>query len=189
MKKSSFNYRSVCSSVLNGTYLGKAYKYTPPCLSYISSSNVCLIDNDWQWPSLVLLRNIMESFLFTCLSPPGDWWGDVLGIAPAYSVSNSTLQISWDTNHLWWLLCQQPIWSVISGEHVLGSTDTAFLKVDVKQWHSQSGLPIPLFVASSSNLSKWWYVWSDCHHPFRQSSGWWVTASCPPPLSSWQQRL
>ena len=27
----------------------------------------------------------------------------------------------------------------------------------------QSGLPIPLFVASSSNLWGWWHVWSDCH--------------------------
>ena len=51
----------------------------------------------------------------------------------------------------------------------------------------QSGLPIPLFGASSMNLWGWWHEWSDCYL-LRQSSGgneW----QLPPPLSGWWLRL
>ena len=40
-----------------------------------------------------------------CLSPPGGWWGAVLGFVPAGSLSSfSTLQIFQNASHLWWLL-------------------------------------------------------------------------------------
>ena len=48
--------------------------------------------------TMVLSRPLKEDCLalpfFTPLSPPGDWWCDVLGFVPAGSVSSfSTLQI------------------------------------------------------------------------------------------------
>ena len=60
--------------------------------------------SDWRWPSLVLSRKIIKCFPFPRLSPPGDWWRDVLIFVPAGSVSSSsTLEIFCYTNHLRWL--------------------------------------------------------------------------------------
>ena len=43
---------------------------------------------------------------FLCLSPLGEPWCDVFGLVPTYSISSSsTLLISWDASHIWWLLC------------------------------------------------------------------------------------
>ena len=38
--------------------------------------------SDWWWTFLVLLRKIIKHSHFLCLSPPGDWWCDVLGFLP-----------------------------------------------------------------------------------------------------------
>ena len=45
--------------------------------------------SDWQWPTLVLSRKIVQSFLFPHLSSPGDWWCDALGFLPAGSGPSS----------------------------------------------------------------------------------------------------
>ena len=58
---------------------------------------------NWWWPSQALLSFLEDHyrFLFSCLSPPGDWWCHVLGFMPACSVSSSsTLQTFWDASHL-----------------------------------------------------------------------------------------
>ena len=82
----------------------------PSCLSEVSSTfplKWFQCSSAWWWPSLILLRKIIECFLFPCLSPPGDRWCDVLGFVPTGSVSSSsTLQILWEASHLWELLCQ-----------------------------------------------------------------------------------
>ena len=62
--------------------------------------------SDWRCPSLVLSRKIVSRFLFPSLSPPGDWWCDVLRFVPAGSVSSSsTLHIFREARYLWGLLC------------------------------------------------------------------------------------
>ena len=76
----------------------------------------------WQWPCLLLSRQIVNSSLFFYASFLQARGRDVLGFvmetvsrAPQHfrwlcagdSVwsSSSTLQIFWDASHLWWLLC------------------------------------------------------------------------------------
>ena len=97
--------------------------------------------SDWRWPSLVLLRKIVQRFLFPRLSPPGDRWSDALGFVHTGSVSSiSTLQTFRDASHLWWLLCP-PVYLLCHFplfHHVQGSTPTGVFEC-------QSGLPIPLF--------------------------------------------
>ena len=62
--------------------------------------------SDWRRPFLVLSMKIVEGFLFQCLSPPGDRWHNILGIAPTGRVpSSSTLQVFREASHFWWLLC------------------------------------------------------------------------------------
>ena len=73
--------------------------------------------------------------------------------------------------------------------NVQGSTPTWVFECGCRPLTCSSlGFPFHflLFVASSSNLSGWWCVWSDCHL-LRQTSGehGWLL---PPPFSSWRLR-
>ena len=84
----------------------------PPHLSEVSSMLLLKQFQSWsdcRWPFLVLsIRKIAEQTSFLRLSPPGDWWCEVLGFVPLDNVSSSsTLQIFRDLGHLWWLLCPQ----------------------------------------------------------------------------------
>ena len=125
--------------------------------------------SDWQWPSLVLSRKIVERFLFPHLSPPGDQWCEVLGFVPAVSVSSfSTLQIFRGASRLWELLCP-PFYLLgrfVSLRHVEGSTPTGNFEGECRP-STQSSLGFPfhvsLSVAISLNLWGWWHTWSGCH--------------------------
>ena len=97
--------------------------------------------SDWWWP-LILSRKIVGHFLFPHLTPPGNWWYDVLGFVPAGSVSrSSTLQIFWDASHVWWLLCL-PVYLLSHFPSPQGSTYT---KVDVEHWHASLGFPFHIW--------------------------------------------
>ena len=81
------------SSVQEGynTSVGsKKPTYTPPRLSDVSTTLRFFKEfqslSDWWWPSLILLRKIVECLLFPCLSPPGDRWCDVFGFMAKYSL-------------------------------------------------------------------------------------------------------
>ena len=114
----------------------------------------CLRNSDWRWPSLVISKKIVQSFLCPRLCPPCDRWCDVLGFVPAGSVSNcSTLQIFRDASHLWGLLCP-PVYLLGhfgSLRHIQGSTCTHRI---FRRWRStigtfQSGLPDRRFIFCS----------------------------------------
>ena len=131
--------------------------------------------SDWRWPSLDLSMKIVERVLFQRLSPPGDQWCDVLGFVHAGSVSSfSTLHIFREARHLWELLCP-PVYlfgRFPSLRHVQWNTPTGDFEGGCwPSTHSSLGFPFhfSLFVASSFNLCRWWYMWSDCHL-LRQSS-------------------
>ena len=72
------------SSVQDGSYHSMRSENpicVPPCLSEVSPTSPLKrfqCSSDWRWPSLVLWRKIVQRFLFPCLSPPGNRWGDVV---------------------------------------------------------------------------------------------------------------
>ena len=138
----------VCS-VQDGIYaLGKVHpvsrKFPQSCLWN------CL--SDWQLPSLVLSRKIMQCFLFPRLSLWGDQWCNVLGFVPVGSVSSfSTFQIFWGTNHLrcFCVACQTIclVISLHSGMSRAGHPQE-FSKVAVDHWH------IPVWASHATFCSK-----------------------------------
>ena len=66
--------------------LGKAHICVPPRLPEVSP------DVGFETFSMfVLLRNIVQRFLFPRLSPPADRWCDLLGFVPGSVSSSSTL--------------------------------------------------------------------------------------------------
>ena len=70
--------------------------------------------SDWEWPSLVLSRKIVERFFFPRLSPRGDRWCDVLGFVPAGSVSSSsTRPIFWQARRMWTSFSSQSVCWII----------------------------------------------------------------------------
>ena len=78
------------TSVQDGIYaLGKKHNLTYYALHLVYQTYCTLplkqfqYSSDGRWPSVVLSRKIVESFLFRRLSPPGDRWCDVLGFVPA----------------------------------------------------------------------------------------------------------
>ena len=145
--------------------------------------------SDWRWPYLVLLRKIVQRFLFPRLSPPGDRWSDALGFVHTGSVSSiSTLQTFRDSSHLWWLLCP-PVY--LLGHfplfhHVQGSTPAGVFKCKVDHLH------MPVWTSHSTfhflRQAHWIcednkHVWSDCRLLMQSSGGHgWLLL---PPLSSW----
>ena len=132
--------------------------------STLSLSNVCQAlpmkkfqcFSDWRWPFLILSRKTAEGFILPSLSPPGDSCCDVLGIVSmcAHSAASSSKhKIFQDASYLWWPLCPSVYPLSFPWLHVQGSTSTEVFKAGMSSIHTcQSGLSIPLFVASSVNL-------------------------------------
>ena len=146
-------------SVQDGMYaLGKAHMGSTP--SVRSFPSVAF--------ETVPVFLIDDGLLFPRPSPPGGRWCDVLGFVPA-GVSQAPQHFRSSETQATYEGCfaRQYICSVIPlppiMSRVVQCTHRSFLR-----WMStiatfQSGLPIPLFVASSSHLWGWWHVWSDCH--------------------------
>ena len=109
-------------------------------------------------PFLVLSKKIDEHFPFPCLSPPGDQWCDVLSFVPTGSVSScSTLEIFWDTNHLWLLL--YPLVFPAPGQCTQKSFQRWMSNIDT----CQSGLSFPCFTLWTS-VSKKFFSFSCIDH-------------------------
>ena len=178
----------VCACVFSSRWYLCTWK-SPSCLSEVSPKLPlkqfhCL--SDWQLPSLILSRKIMQCFLFPRLS----LWG-VNGVMPlalcpwvvsqaSQHFRSSEKQTTWGGFALPARLSPRsfPFTPACPGQDTHRSFQRWPLTIDT----FQCGLPIPPFVASSLNL--WGYhVWSKCHL-LKQSNGGhgWLL---PPPLSSW----
>ena len=106
---------------------------------------------------------VADHCLFLRLSPPGNWWCDVLGFVNAGCTSSSTLQIFQNACHWWWLLC--PPLNLLNHfpwlQHVLDSRSTGVFENGCRALSRASlDFPFHFLQQSSSSLWEWLFVWS-----------------------------